>query len=210
MEIYLIWWAVCGIIASVIGSIKDRPILGLTFGLLCGPVGVMIILLIKGSRETCTHCKERIHKDALVCPSCRVEILAGYGEVHAGNRGAMRIAAALLIIVVIGAGVWSSLNTFNNTSKANTYKPQARTQVTLKQFYQIRENMLYGDVVRILGFRGERMSEIRLDGTRTLVTYRWVNMNGSMVIVSFRSLPTKIGEDYVMLADSISNMGLIE
>jgi hypothetical protein len=208
MEIYLIWWAVCGIIASVIGSKKDRPILGLMLGLLCGPLGVLITMLIKGDRQTCTHCKERVHKDALICPYCRVEILAGYAEVHAGNHRAMRIAALLTIVIVIGAGVWISVNTFNNTSKANTSKLQVRTQITLKQFYQIRENMLYGDVVRVLGFRGERVSEMRLDGTRTLVTYRWVNLDGSMVIVSFRSLPTKIGEDYVMLADTISNVGL--
>lgn len=53
VETNLLWWVICAIIASVIGAKKGRLILGFLLGFLCGPIGILITLLIKGNRREC-------------------------------------------------------------------------------------------------------------------------------------------------------------
>jgi len=85
VEMNLLWWVICAIIASVIGAKKGRPLLGFLLGLLCGPIGILITLLIKGDHKQCPRCMERIHKKASICPYCRTEIPISHRELQLGN-----------------------------------------------------------------------------------------------------------------------------
>jgi len=58
----------------MIGSKKGEGLLGFIVGFLLGPIGLLMTILSKGNRETCSFCKESIHKDATVCPHCQKEI----------------------------------------------------------------------------------------------------------------------------------------
>lgn len=213
MEANLLWWAICAIIASLVGAKKGRPVLGFFLGLLCGPIGILTTLLIKGNRRECPRCRERIHKDAWVCPYCRGEIPAGYGELHSGSGWAMKLAVVLVALIITVGIIWSIIrlpeaDSLLNIRRASTAKRQARNRITLAHFYQIRENMTYYEVKGILGSPGERVSEFIRDTYTSIVTYRWVNSDGSMVVVTFRNLLRLPDEDFGMLVDSVSNVGL--
>jgi hypothetical protein len=69
--------------------------------------------------------------------------------------------------------------------------------------------MLYREVVEILGSRGERATEIKLSDYVSLVTFRWANPDGSMVIIDFKKA-VGLNEDRGLLTDSISSIGLTE
>jgi hypothetical protein len=163
---------------------------------------------------------ERIHKDASICPYCQTETYshydftpAGYGEVRTGSSTAMKISIALVIVIVVGAGlaILMSLDPYgvNATSTSTSVTApnlQAKQWVTRRQFDQLQKDMPYKLVVMKLGFEGDRVSEIRLDSYRTIVTYRWVNPDGSMIAIDFLRLGS-IDDAY---ADSISSVGLIK
>jgi len=72
MEIAIIFWLLCGIVAAMIASKKGEGFLGFIVGVLFGPFGILFALLSTGrNRKTCPHCKELIHKDATVCSHCQ-------------------------------------------------------------------------------------------------------------------------------------------
>lgn len=77
MEAILGWLFIIGllfgIIAGLIGHKKDRGFLGFVLGFMLGPFGILIILLIRGSRRNCPYCKELIQHTATVCPHCQKE-----------------------------------------------------------------------------------------------------------------------------------------
>ncbi len=104
----LLWWTICAIIASVVGARKGRPVLGFLLGLLCGPIGILITLLIKGNRRECSHCRERIHKNASICPHCQTEIPRGYGEIRLGNWVFGLVIA--IGVILCTAGIIAYLN----------------------------------------------------------------------------------------------------
>lgn len=104
---WLWWWSpLCGIIGSVIGSKKGRLTVGFILGFLAGPIGIGITLLLKGNREPCPFCLERIHKDASVCPCCHTELPAGYGEIKSGNGWAVKLAFVLVGLIIIAGIGW--------------------------------------------------------------------------------------------------------
>lgn len=74
MEILIVLWLISIIIATSIGSKKGEGLGGFLFGLLLGPIGVVLTLLSSGNRKPCKFCKELIHKDAIVCQHCQKEI----------------------------------------------------------------------------------------------------------------------------------------
>jgi predicted nucleic acid-binding Zn ribbon protein len=225
---WLWWWtALCGIIGGAVGSKKGRLILGFIFGFLAGPIGIGIILLLKGNRRACPHCLERIHKDASVCQHCQREIIQSpyFDSLDDHRRTQTGIIAAILVILVIVAGIVLLLinsNALNSTkSNASTkpqssaraaidIKPQARRRITRKQFDQLRENMLYSTIVMILGFEGEMVSETKIpDRLGSDVLYRWVNPDGSIVMVTFRRLDmSKDRVPDVLMSETISSVGL--
>lgn len=72
----LIVWVVCGFIAAAIGSRKGASGSSFVIGLLLGPLGIVIVLVSKGHRVECPHCRELMHPDASVCPHCQRAISA--------------------------------------------------------------------------------------------------------------------------------------
>lgn len=222
MEIILIgvgWSILWGIVGSVIGAKKGRPILGFLCSLLCGPLGVLAVIIDKGNRRECSFCMERIHKDASICPYCRREVHrnAYFEDQEAAARwrvGTMALIVITLLVVAAVASLVLLRNTksnavtrsSNNTKTVSTSKSQAESRITIGQFQKLRKNMLYKDVIEILGGSGERTSEIKLNDYSSLVTYHWINRDGSMVIVDFKKLAED--ENWGLLAHSISSVGL--
>ena len=71
MELIIFFWFICGVIAAVIGSDKECGCLGFILGILLGPFGIIIILLIKGNRKLSPYCMSRINAEATVCSKCQ-------------------------------------------------------------------------------------------------------------------------------------------
>jgi hypothetical protein len=74
VEIVVVW-LLCGVAAGMIGSRKGAGCSGFLVGLLLGPIGIIIALVMKGSRVHCPFCKELIQKKAVICPHCRSNLL---------------------------------------------------------------------------------------------------------------------------------------
>jgi hypothetical protein len=69
-------WIVCGIITALIGSRKGLGFFSFFYGLILGPLGILIAIFTVGDRKECSFCKELIHKDATVCPHCQRDVKA--------------------------------------------------------------------------------------------------------------------------------------
>jgi hypothetical protein len=74
MELIVIWF-LCGIAGAMIGARKGAGCSGFLLGLVLGPIGLVIALVMKGSRVRCPACKELIQKKAVICPYCRSNLL---------------------------------------------------------------------------------------------------------------------------------------
>jgi len=72
--LFVVIWLLCGVAAAMIGSQKGEGCLAFIIGFLLGPFGILFALLSSGNRKTCPFCKEKIHKDAVVCPRCQREL----------------------------------------------------------------------------------------------------------------------------------------
>ena len=70
----LVFWVICGIVAAVIGSRKGAGGVSFLLGLLLGPLGIIISIVIKGNRIQCPSCREYIDPAALKCPKCQENI----------------------------------------------------------------------------------------------------------------------------------------
>lgn len=65
-----------GLIGGLIGRMKARSMDGFCLGLVLGPLGVIIALLLKdNTRKPCPFCKESIKKTAVLCPHCHQELI---------------------------------------------------------------------------------------------------------------------------------------
>lgn len=74
---------ICGVIAGFISRDKGRGFaFGFIAGLFLGIIGIIIAAMSGGTSSTaaeaseyrvCPHCKERMRRDASVCPSCQRE-----------------------------------------------------------------------------------------------------------------------------------------
>jgi hypothetical protein len=71
MEIGIVLWLCFGIVGAMIGSRKGSGCAGFALGIILGPIGLLIALVMKGKRVNCPYCKELISKDATVCPKCQ-------------------------------------------------------------------------------------------------------------------------------------------
>jgi hypothetical protein len=70
MAVFIVIWFLCGIIGAMIGSQKGAGCVGFLLGILLGPLGIIISLVMQGDRKRCPYCRELIHKDALKCSKC--------------------------------------------------------------------------------------------------------------------------------------------
>lgn len=66
-------WLIFPILGAWIGSKKGEAFMGFIVGLLFGPFGILFAILSSGNRTPCPACREKIHKNASVCPHCRSE-----------------------------------------------------------------------------------------------------------------------------------------
>jgi RNA polymerase subunit RPABC4/transcription elongation factor Spt4 len=73
MELIVIW-LLFGIIGGLIGSKKDAGCLGFTVGILLGPIGIIIALVMKGNQRKCPACKKLIDPKATICPYCHSDV----------------------------------------------------------------------------------------------------------------------------------------
>lgn len=83
MEIAFFWLAF-GIIGYLIGSAKERGISGVLLGIFFGPLGWLIIFLMKGNQIRCRSCYSWISPYAKICPKCQSAVASK--AVSAGNN----------------------------------------------------------------------------------------------------------------------------
>lgn len=71
---YVVLWFLMGLIGAWIGSEKGRSTDGFCLGVLLGPIGLVIIALMRPvGGQICAFCKSRMNKDATVCHQCQRE-----------------------------------------------------------------------------------------------------------------------------------------
>ena len=70
------FWLACVAVAATIGHNKGILLTGFWLGALLGPIGVLIVSLMRGRRKPCPYCKESIFIDALICPHCTSDLVA--------------------------------------------------------------------------------------------------------------------------------------
>lgn len=106
---------------------------------------------------TCKHCGAEIAKSAKVCPQC-----GGKNKQHKALGIALVILGVLLIIGGLGG-----------TSSSDPKE----APVTLAEFNEVKTGMTYEEVVAIIGFDGEPLSEtdIGLGEEFATAMYMWSN-----------------------------------
>jgi hypothetical protein len=63
-------------LCAVIARAKERgAATWFLVGVLLGPIGVIVALLVPSARVECPHCRERIRPAASVCPHCRSQLV---------------------------------------------------------------------------------------------------------------------------------------
>ena len=75
--IHIIWvilWLVCVIAATIIGSRKKMGVSSFFYGLILGPLGVILVFISKGKRVACPFCKKLNYITSTVCIHCDKEI----------------------------------------------------------------------------------------------------------------------------------------
>lgn len=71
VEVLLVVWGVCVVVATHIGYQRGFPVLGFLNGLVLGPLGLLNVLTSGDqTRQPCKSCSEQIKKAAKVCPHC--------------------------------------------------------------------------------------------------------------------------------------------
>lgn len=71
MAILLALAALFAALGYFVGRTKGRPDEGAVLGLVLGPLGLLIILLVEDKRPRCPHCREAIAPGAEICPHCQ-------------------------------------------------------------------------------------------------------------------------------------------
>ena len=78
--IILAWWVIGAVVGGLIGKGKGRTGAGAMWGLLFGPIGWLIILLVPDVRPKCPACGGAVVKGATKCMHCASEIPQSAGK----------------------------------------------------------------------------------------------------------------------------------
>lgn len=68
---------VCGLVGALIGRSRGRPIDGLGWGILLGPLGWLIVALLSDKRPKCPYCRGAVELSASRCRHCGGELRSG-------------------------------------------------------------------------------------------------------------------------------------
>ena len=74
---FLFWAAISTLIGALIGKRRGRPISGVVWGFLLGPLGWIIVALLKDLRPKCPLCGAAFVPGSLRCCHCGGEICSG-------------------------------------------------------------------------------------------------------------------------------------
>ncbi len=70
MRHLLLWFAISSLGGWLLGALKRRPQPGFWLGLLFGPVGWILLLLLPRVRPACPGCGRPLEDEAKSCPHC--------------------------------------------------------------------------------------------------------------------------------------------
>jgi hypothetical protein len=74
MPILVIAAAICALIGLYIGNSKGRPVAGAMWGLLVGPIGWLVMAIVKDERRKCPDCLGTVPIGARRCQHCGSEL----------------------------------------------------------------------------------------------------------------------------------------
>ena len=85
MVVFLFWLVISGVIGGMIGSGKGKVGLGVFIGAFFGPIGWIIMLLIKGD-YICPACKGNYKPGASKCIHCGHDLTEQISETKSGRN----------------------------------------------------------------------------------------------------------------------------
>lgn len=71
---YVAWFTICPLIGGLIGIQRRRFLSGVVWGLILGPIGWLLVLLLADCRPKCPECKSPLNDGATRCHRCGCEV----------------------------------------------------------------------------------------------------------------------------------------
>ena len=72
--VWIMLWLACVVAATIIGSPKEMGLSSFFYGLILGPLGVVLVFISKGKKVTCPFCKKLNYITSKICIHCGAEI----------------------------------------------------------------------------------------------------------------------------------------
>ena len=74
VELVNIVWIMLWLASTIIGSPKEMGLSSFFYGLILGPLGVVLVFISKGKKVTCPFCKKLNYITSKICIHCGAEI----------------------------------------------------------------------------------------------------------------------------------------